>query len=113
MKKNVPAKKPTNIIRQNPALLIAGVGAIAYAGSHLAPEDSDLHDKLRIGGALAIGLGVGSFASQVLNGNLSAEKFALIDRQNEALRSQANILASVAKITGVSTTVQNTTTTTT
>ncbi|MCM1214133.1 MAG: hypothetical protein NC548_06385 [Lachnospiraceae bacterium] len=94
-------------ITKNPALAIAAVGAACYAGSYLTSEDSQLHDKLRIGGAMAIGIGVGSFATQALNGNMSAEKFALIDRQNEALRNQADILASIAKITGVANTVQS------
>lgn len=109
MKKNMPIKKPSGgmeIITKNPTLVIAAVGAAAFAGAQLAPEDSDMRDKLRIGGALAIGIGVGAFSTQLLNGDLSAEKFALIDKQNEALRTQADILANIAKISGVGATVQ-------
>ncbi len=114
MKKSIVTKKPAlnaSILTKNPAATIAAVGAVCFAGSYLVPEDNPMQDKLRIGGALAVGMGVGAFATQALNGNLSTEKFALIDRQNAALKTQADILASVAKITGVSSTVQAQTTT--
>jgi len=109
MKKSMKPKKPTintSIVTKNPAITIAAIGAACYAGSYLAPNDSDLQDKLRIGGALVVGVGVGAFATQILNSDTSAEKSTLIDQQNAALKTQANILASIAKISGVSNTVQ-------
>lgn len=104
-----PRNNPNPIVKtvsKNPALMIAVAGGAMYAGSYLAPNDSKLRNQLKVGGAMVLGAGVGSYATQIICGNASAEKLALIDRQNATLNTLANILDSVAKITGVPDTVK-------